>query len=82
MAKWNGFTKAVGETVAPDSIGFLLRVVFQNGEEMKAEGYERCPDGYKEFKTELDEIMKPYVDRMMDEFEEIGSIEYFTLIDF
>ena len=79
MAKWNGFTMAVGETIAADSnVGFLLRVVFQNGEEMKAEGYERCPDGYKEFKTELDEIMKPYVDRMMDEFEEIGSMEYFN----
>ena len=73
LAKWNGFNE---RGTGGEGAEYSLRIVFKNGEEMKAEGDMKWPDGYGEFESELDEILKPYVDRVLAEYEEIGTFEY------
>lgn len=64
LSKWNGFYQK--DTIC-DGNGFTLKISLQDGEKVNADGYMKYPDGYGDFKKELEEICQPYVDQVLTE---------------
>lgn len=57
--RWKGYDMRAPVT---DGAGMTVEIVFQDGERLKAHGYVASPDGYGEFREELEEIMAPKIE--------------------
>ncbi|MBQ3418891.1 MAG: hypothetical protein IJH31_02010 [Erysipelotrichaceae bacterium] len=63
---WNGFDKY--NKYVLDGEGFSLNINFEDGERLRAHGSNSFPNNYFEFQSKLDEIMKPYIEEMKNNY--------------
>lgn len=63
-ARWSGYSK-YDEGVL-DGSGFSFSMEFNDGEMMSCSGNNCVPDGYREYEMEMREVLKPYLQQMLD----------------
>ena len=64
LRKWNGFDRVAKHVL--DGDGFSLSICFRDGKKLFAHGSNAFPKGYRDFCTELKEILKPSVERIVE----------------
>lgn len=59
IATWNGFNKTNINVL--DGDGFSLNIIFADGEHLTASGSNCAPEGYRNFKAQLDNVFAPLI---------------------
>ncbi|MBO4363955.1 MAG: hypothetical protein J5912_06215 [Clostridia bacterium] len=65
LCEWNGFDMV--NIYVCDGSGFSTSMYFEDGSSMRANGSNSFPPRYREFKQRIDELFKPYVEKMIEE---------------
>lgn len=63
VEKWNGYSMEARDVV--DGDGFGLEIGFDNGERLYAHGYHKFPKNYSEFQIEIEALLKPYAEDLL-----------------
>lgn len=63
--RWDGFSEY--SRMISDGSGFSLYIDFADGKSMRASGHNSFPDGYRDFKSELDNIFAPICAELKEE---------------
>ena len=65
IQKWDGFNETNHEVL--DGSGFSLYVKYESGKSVNAYGNNSFPAGYRKFRSDLDELIKPEKERLFEE---------------
>lgn len=64
ILRWDGFDEY--DNLVSDGTGFSLRVDYENGSKVRANGMNSFPQGYRDFRRELMELFEPVIKKQAD----------------